>query len=242
MLNQQLNDAVGVIELARPERRNALNVALCDLLRESVTSLVDDGARVIVITGQGTSFCSGADLDAAYDDEFLRALYGMLETIRNAAVPVIAAVNGPAIGAGTQLAIACDLRIASESAVFAVPTAKNGLAVDPWTVRSLASLIGGGPARLLLIAAGSLSVTEAASYGLVQRIGSVEDALEWAAQLAELAPLSVAYSKRVLNDMDDEQDRESEVYAQFKACFFSEDVAEARAARSEKRTPLFRGK
>lgn len=241
MLNQQLNDAVGVIELARPERRNALNVALCDALRSSVNGLVDDGARTIVITGQGTSFCSGADLDAAYDDEFLRALYGMLEAIRNAPVPVIAAVNGPAIGAGTQLAIACDLRVASASAVFGVPTAKNGLAVDPWTVRSLASLIGGGPARLLLIAAGSLSVSEAASYGLVQRLGSLDDALEWATQLAELAPLSVAYSKRVLNDMDDETDRESELYAQFKACFFSEDVAEARAARTEKRTPLFRG-
>ncbi len=241
MLNQQLNDAVGVIELARPERRNALNVALCDALRSSVNALVDDGARTIVITGQGTSFCSGADLDAAYDDEFLRALYGMLETIRNAPVPVIAAVNGPAIGAGTQLAIACDLRVASASAVFGVPTAKNGLAVDPWTVRSLASLIGGGPARLLLVAAGSLSVSEAASYGLVQRLGSLDDALEWATQLAELAPLSVAYSKRVLNDMDDETDRESELYAQFKACFFSEDVVEARAARTEKRAPLFRG-
>ena len=150
-----------VIELARPERRNALNTALCDAVSQSVTSLVDEGARSIVITGQGTSFCSGADLDAVYGDDFLRALSGMLDAIRSAPVPVIAAVNGPAIGAGTQLAIACDLRIASDSAVFAVPTAKNGLAVDPWTARSLAALTGSGLARLLLVAAGSLSAAEA---------------------------------------------------------------------------------
>lgn len=242
MLNQQLTDAIGVIELARPDRRNALNTALCNALRASVTSLVADGARAIVITGQGTSFCSGADLNAVYDDEFLGALYGMLETIREAPVPVIAAVNGPAIGAGTQLAIACDLRVAAPSAVFAVPTAKNGLAVDPWTVRGLASLIGGGPARDLLIAAGSLPADQAASYGLVQRAGDLDDALAWAAELVQLAPLSMAYSKRVLNDLDDEIDREEQLQAQFRACCFSEDVAEARVARTEKRAPLFRGR
>jgi len=99
---------VSLLQIDRPERRNALDTATCDQLREAVLGGVDAGARAVVITGRGTSFCSGADLSGVYGDEFLIALRTMLQTITDAPVPVIAAVNGPAIGAGTQLAVSCD--------------------------------------------------------------------------------------------------------------------------------------
>jgi enoyl-CoA hydratase len=228
---------VAVLTLTREDRRNALNLELCQAIRDAAQSVVDDGARVIVVTGRGSAFCSGADLGGVYGPEFLEALYGMLHGLTRLPVPVIAAVNGPAIGAGTQLAIACDLRVADETAQFAVPTAKNGMAVDGWTIRTLAQLAGTGRARRLLLAADSLDRDEALAAGLVDRAGTVDDALAWAHEIAELAPLALAHNKLVLNGGDDEA-----VNASFEAVWASEDVREAAAARTEKRAPKFTGR
>ncbi|HEY9495895.1 MAG TPA: enoyl-CoA hydratase-related protein, partial [Intrasporangium sp.] len=151
------------------------------------------------------------------------------------------AVNGPAIGGGTQLAAACDLRVAGAAARFAVPTARNGLAVDPWTIRRLAELVGGGHARGILLAAETLDLAAALASGLVQREGDLTDAIALARDLAALAPLSLAYAKRVLNSPhlpDDDPD----LRAEFLACFTSADAAEADAARREGRRPVFRGR
>ena len=145
MLGVTRDDDVVVLELQREERRNALNLELCQEIHAAVDAAVAEGARSIVVTGQGSVFCSGADLGGVYGPEFLEALYGMLHHLTRVPVPIIAAVNGPAIGAGTQLAMACDLRVADETARFAVPTAKNGMAVDAWTIRTLAQLAGAGP-------------------------------------------------------------------------------------------------
>ena len=156
MLGVTRDDDIVVLELQREERRNALNLELCQEIHAAVDDAVGGGARSIVVTGQGSVFCSGADLGGVYGQEFLDALYGMLHHLTRVPVPIIAAVNGPAIGAGTQLAMACDLRVADETASFAVPTAKNGMAVDAWTIRTLAQLAGTGPARRLMLAAESL--------------------------------------------------------------------------------------
>lgn len=240
MLTHHDHGDVAVLTLNRPDRRNALNVELCDMLGEVVREKTSRGARAIVITGEGTSFCSGADLDAVYGDAFLTSLYGLFDKIMQAPTPVIAAINGAAIGAGTQLALACDLRVADERAKFGVPTARNGLAVDPWTIRRLSELAGGGIARRLLIGAGQIDRSEALAAGLVDRSGSVDDALEWASEIATLAPMSLAYSKKVLNNPSLPLDDPSLV-ADFEACFASEDVGEGRLAREEKRTPVFKG-
>lgn len=228
---------VTLLTLRREERRNALNLDLCRAIHASAHEVVDAGARVIVITGGGSAFCSGADLGGVYGPEFLEALYGMLHGLTQLPIPVIAAVNGPAIGAGTQLSLACDLRVADESARFAVPTAKNGMAVDGWTIRTLAALAGTGRARRLMLAAETLDREEALAAGLVDRAGTLDDAMAWAQEIAELAPLAIAHNKLVLNGGDD-----ATVNASFESVWASADVREAAAARAEKRPPVFEGK
>lgn len=237
MLSTTRTGPVSLLELQREERRNALDLDLCRAIHAAAQAEVDAGARVLVITGEGTSFCSGADLNGVYGQEFLEALYGMLHGLTALPVPILAAVNGPAIGAGTQLALACDLRVADESARFGVPTARNGMAVDSWTMRTLAHVAGGGVARRLMIAAELIDRDEAVQCGLVDRTGTLDDAMAWAQEIATLAPLTLAHNKAVLNGAGDD-----EVTKSFDACWASEDVREAAAARAEKRRPVFTGR
>ncbi|MEO9323952.1 enoyl-CoA hydratase [Nocardioides sp. C4-1] len=240
VLGTRRDGTVSVLELRRPERRNALDLELCRAITAAATAEVAAGARVLVVTGEGSSFCSGADLTGVYGDEFLQALYGMLhgpDGLTSLPVPLVAAVNGPAIGAGTQLALACDLRVADASARFAVPTPRNGMAVDAWTIRRLADVAGGGIARRLLVAAETVDHDAALACHLADRSGTLDDAIVWAQEIATLAPLSIAHNKAVLNGADD-----AAAEVSFAACWASDDVREAATARAERRTPVFTGR
>jgi enoyl-CoA hydratase len=242
VITQHRDGDVAVIEIDRHERRNALDTAHCDDLRAALTEPARaepalQAARVIVITGAGSSFCAGADLAAAYDAAFRDSLYAMLAAVTAVTVPVIAAVNGPAIGAGAQLALACDLRVAAPEATFAIPTARLGIAVNPWTVRRLALLAGTGTAQAVLIGAETLDADAALRCGLASRLGDRGAALAWARELAGLAPLSLAYAKKALNQPDS-----TELTKDFDACWASDDAAEGQRARAAKRQPRFRGR
>ena len=234
MISRHRDGDVAVIEIDRHERRNALDAAHCHALRDAIQT---EGARAVVITGAGSSFCSGADLGAAYDAAFRDALYAMIAAVTEAPVPVLAAVNGPAIGAGAQLALACDLRIAAWEATFAIPTARLGIAVNPWTIRRLALLAGAGTAQAMLIGAESMDAARALQCGLASRRGDRAEALAWAHELAELAPLSLAYAKKALNREDS-----ADLIKDFEACWASDDASEGQRARAEKRPPRFRGR
>jgi enoyl-CoA hydratase/carnithine racemase len=235
---------VAVVTLDRPEKHNALTTALCDAVHAAVRDAAGT-ARALVLTGRGRSFCSGADLDEVYTADFRASLYRMLHAVADAPVPVVAAVNGAAIGAGTQLAIAADLRVVAPAARFGVPTARIGLAVDPWTIRRLALLAGNGVARRLLLACDQVDAQEALAGGLADRAGSLDDALAWAGGMTALAPLTVAYSKRVLNEALEPEldpDTAARLDAAFEACWTSADFAEGRRSRAEKRPPVFEGR
>jgi enoyl-CoA hydratase len=242
MIDVSLAGSVATLTLDRQERRNALNTEQCANISRAVQQSVADGARALVLTGAGTSFCSGADFGEVYGEGYRDALYGMLHDVAEAPVPVIAAVNGPAIGAGLQLAIACDLRVADPSAVFGLPTAKLGLAVDPWTIRRLALIAGEGAARTLLLACSQIDADLAQARGLVDRLGSLDDALTWAGEIAGLAPLTLSYYKQALNHVGGSDLADPELLAAFEACWDSEDLQEGRRARTEKRSPDFRGR
>lgn len=239
MIATTRDENVVIIELQREDRRNALNLELCNAIREAADQAVADGARVLVVTGKGSAFCAGADLGGVYGPNFLDALYGMLHHLTKLPVPIIAAVNGPAIGAGTQLAMACDLRVADDKAKFAVPVARNGMAVDAWTIRTLAQLAGMGPARRLMLSADTLDRKQAIDCGLADAHGGLKYAVAWAHEIAALAPLAIAHSKLVLNGSpaDDEVIEQS-----FRAVWESADVKEAAQARLEKRAPVFEGR
>jgi enoyl-CoA hydratase len=241
VINTSVTGRVGVIELDRPARRNALDTEHCAALVRAVAAVRDEGVRSIVLTGAGTAFCAGADLNQVHDEGFRDGLRAALRAVADAPVPVVAAVNGPAIGAGTQLAVACDLRVADPRASFAVPTARLGLAVDPWTVRRVAQLGGGGTARALLLACARIDAELAHVRGLVERIGSVADALAMAEELAALAPLTLRYNKLALDGVDGPVD-DPAVLAAYGACWSSADGVEGPRAAVEGRPPAFTGR
>jgi enoyl-CoA hydratase len=235
-------DQVTLLRIDRHAQRNALNPEHTAALLAELDGAVEAGCRCIVITGNGSSFCAGADLDVVRDEGFLDSLYALLHRLAQLPVPVIAAVNGPAIGAGTQLAIGCDLRVAAPTARFAIPTARLGLSVDAWTVRRLAALAGGGAARAMLIGVETVDVQRAHQLGLVDRLGELDDALAWAQEIAGLAPLTLEYNKLVLNTVADLTPDDDRVTKAMLACWNSADAAEGQQARAQRRPPEFRGR
>jgi enoyl-CoA hydratase len=233
---------VMTIELQRPERRNALNTELADQLREAIEHAAEQDIRAIVLTGQGTVFCAGADLSGdVFAADFPDKAIALNLAIDKVAVPVIAAINGPAIGAGVQLAMICDLRVVAPDAFFQFPIAKYGLALDNWSIRRLSSLVGYGRARAMLLAAEKLSAETALQTGMANRLGTLADAQAWAAEIAGFAPLSVQHSKRVLNDDGAYEDQWPLHKEWFDRAWGSQDVVEGQVARIEKRPPNFQG-
>jgi enoyl-CoA hydratase len=235
-------EAVMTIELQRPERRNALNSQLVEELRETFEKADDGSVRAIVLTGQGTAFCAGADLSGdAFAADYPDRLIELHRLMDRTLIPVVGAINGPAVGAGLQLAMRCDLRVVAPEAFFQFPTSKYGLALDNWSIRRLSSLVGHGRASAMLLTAEKLTAEAALHTGLANRIGTPADAQEWAAEIAGLAPLAIRHAKRVLNDdgaMDDQLPQHKELFDQ---AWASQDVIEAQVARIEKRPPNFQG-
>jgi enoyl-CoA hydratase len=234
---------VVTLEMQRPERRNALNGALVDGLHAEIEKAVASDVRAIVLTGQGSVFSAGADLSDAEGvaRELPEKIKALNLAIDASPVPVIAALNGPAIGAGVILAMVCDLRVAVPEAYFQFPIAKYGLALDNWSIRRLVSLVGHGRARAMLIAAERLDLDTAKQTGMVNRVGGLADAQTWAAEIAGHAPLSVAHSKRVLNDDGAYEEPWPAHQEGFDKAWNSPDVIEAQVARIEKRSPNFLG-
>jgi enoyl-CoA hydratase len=207
-----------------------------------VAKAATDDVHAIVLTGAGPVFCAGADLSGdVFAADFPDKAIALNKAIDAVPVPVIAAVNGPAIGAGVQLAMVCDLRVVAPGAYFQFPIAKYGLALDNWSIRRLASLAGHGRARGMLLAAEKLDADTAMMTGMANRIGTLADAQAWAAEIAGFAPLSLRHSKRVLND-DGAYEEQGDVHKSlFDRAWGSQDVIEAQVARIEKRAARFQG-
>ena len=198
---------------------------------------------MVVITGAGGHFCAGADLSGVEDAGFTDRLREVLATLRDDPRPHVAAVDGAALGLGTQLAVACDLRVATPAARFGVPAAKLGLLIDHWSIQRLSLLAGAGPARAMLIGGETCSGEEAHALGFVQRIGDLDAALGWADEIAALAPLTLAGAKLALNRLEMEVGRgdDPDVLAAWDRAWGSDDLQEGIAAFRERRRPVFRG-
>jgi enoyl-CoA hydratase len=243
---------VGLMTIDRQERRNALNAEMCAQLQAHLEQSAE--MRAIVITGAGTAFCSGADLVTRFaadgdapTDTFRPAFEDVLDAIVAHPAPVLAAINGPAIGAGMQLAVACDMRVAALGARLAIPGGKLGIHLSPRNIWRLAQLVGQAPARDFLLAGRTVDAEEALHLGLVQYLDhdAVGTALALAGEIAALAPLTVRGHKRSLNIVAESEwlgdDARAEIAALEARAFASNDLQEGMAAFAEKRTPDFHG-
>lgn len=240
-------DGVRVLTLDRPERRNALDAATLAELRAAVAAATGHGCRVLVVTGAGSNFCAGADLSTVEDDAFVAELRGLLEDLATFPVPVIAAIHGPALGAGTQLAMACDLRLATRDATFGIPAAKLGLTVDHYTVHHLGLAVGHSIARAMLTGAEVFDAERLAASGFVHRLVEpgtdvAAEAVSWAVDLARLAPLTIAAHKAMLTDVETAPAPSDEAVAARATAWASEDLAAGLAAFAAKRRPEFEGR
>ncbi|KUI39427.1 enoyl-CoA hydratase [Mycobacterium sp. GA-2829] len=243
MIGVTRDGQVLTLEMQRPERRNALNAELVDGLRETIEKAATEDVRAMVLTGQGHVFSSGADLSGGQGvaDELPDKAKALNVAIDRAPFPVIAAINGPAIGAGVILAMICDLRVVTPEAYFQFPVAKYGIALDNWSIRRLTSLVGAGRARGMLLAAERLTADLALQTGMANRSGTLADAQAWAQEIAGFAPLALQHAKRVLNDDGAYEDPWPAHQELFDRAWTSQDIIEAQVARIEKRPPRFKG-
>jgi len=239
-----ISGGVATVTIDRPERRNALDADACGWVAAEIAGAASAGARVVVVTGSGPHFCAGADLTALDDVRFPAALAGLLDTVRAVPLTVIAAVQGAALGAGTQLALACDLRVVAPTARFGIPAARLGLMVDQATVTRLVHLAGHGPAAAMLLAAEEIDAEAAWRLGLAQRRGDLAAAQAWGAEIAALAPLTIAGHKLALNAAMANTAVaavNAAVAEAYQRVWRSADAAEGRAAFAQRRPARFEG-
>jgi enoyl-CoA hydratase len=241
-------DFVGVVTIDREKALNALNnEVLCDL--EAVIDAVDvDKTRCLIITGAGAkAFVAGADIAAMCNmtSEEGRAFSAkgnaVFRKIEKLPIPVIAAVNGFALGGGCELALSCDIRIASENAVFGQPEAGLGITPGFGGTQRLARTIGVGKAKELIYACRNVKADEALQIGLVNAVYPADQLMDEAMKLAERisgnAPIAVRQCKKAINmglqmDIDSAVALESELFA---ACCGTQDQKNAMTAFCEKR-------
>jgi len=253
-----VTDGIGILTLNRPEKLNAFAGRMRQEVAEAVRMMAHDpGVRVIVVTGAGRAFCAGADVDYMReltergDVEGFRGLVEagrqVVSTVRATAKPVIASINGPAAGGGANLALACDIRIASERASIGQTFGRIGLHPDWGGIYFLPRLVGPSKALELIWSAAMVPADEALKLGLFSRVVPHErlavETQALAAELATRAPMALALAKQAVYGTAASSLAETlnmEMDYQLR-CFQSEDAREGLQAFLEKRDPTFRG-
>ena len=250
-------DGVAVLTLDNPGRRNAMSEPMTRSWVTAVDELAgDQSVRVVVVTGEGSAFCSGGDTSWIADDpgatvDELRTrmlpFYRAWLSIRRLEVPTIAAVNGPAIGAGLCLALACDLRYAASGAQLGVPFVRLGMHAGMAGTWLLPDVVGPAHARDLLLTGRVIDADEALRIGLVSSVHEpgtlLDDVLGTAAEIAATAPIPSRLTTLALRQRhaDLETCLQWEALAQ-PVTLATADLQEGIAAAREKRPPVFRGR
>ena len=247
-INYEQDGMVGIITINRPEALNALNSAVLDELNGCLDCIDTNVVRAIVLTGAGSkSFVAGADigemskLSPAEGEAFGKKGNDVFRKIETFPIPVIAAVNGFALGGGCEIAMSCDIRICSDNAMFGQPEVGLGITPGFGGTQRLARLVGAGMAKQLIYTAKNVKADEALRIGLVNAVYPQEELLgvakKMAGSIAQNAPIAVRACKKAINDgldakMDDAIVIEEKLFG---SCFATHDQIEGMSAFLEKR-------
>jgi enoyl-CoA hydratase/carnithine racemase len=251
-------DGIVRLTISHPQKRNALDHAILDGIADALGDLPGD-ARCVILTGRDGLFSSGYDIGDIPEDVFAveaeklvaHPFTAALQALDATDVPTLAALTGPAIGGGLELALACDLRVAAGQVVLGMPPAKLGLVYSHTGLRRFLDAVGEPRTRELFLLGRTVDAATALTWGLVNRVVAdheIEDvAIALAAELAGNAPLSVRGTKRVLRELLRAEgtlggEVERELLALREQSFASEDLREGVRAFGEKRRPRWRGR
>jgi enoyl-CoA hydratase/carnithine racemase len=256
VLHVEKQDAVAILTLNRPDKMNALNFEALLALRAAVEELaLDTAVRAVIVTGAGEkSFCAGADLKerATMTPEqvrrFIRTIRNTMTELENLPKPVIAAINGLALGGGTELALACDIRVATETATMGLTETTLAIIPGAGGTQRLPRLIGRGRAKELIFTGRRVEMPEAERIGLVEFVVPADQLMAKAMEIARrivdhTGPVAVTQAKFAIN-LGMEVDLASGLAIESKAyevTIPTRDRAEALKAFGEKRKPVFTG-
>lgn len=253
IVNKQYDSFVALIQLNRPKELNALNTQLMQELRDSLQELdKNDEVRAIIITGNDQAFAAGADIKQMADKSAIQMLmidqFSTWDQIRKTKKPIIAAVSGFALGGGCELAMTCDMIIASETAKFGQPEIKIGVIPGAGGTQRLTRAIGKVKAMELILTGRFISADEAQAYKLVNKVVPVEmylrEAVLLAKEIAQMSPISTQLAKEAVNRSFETSLDEGLQFERknFYLCFSSEDQKEGMKAFIEKRKPEYKGR
>jgi enoyl-CoA hydratase/carnithine racemase len=248
-------EQVGIVTIERPEVFNCLNLETLATLRTIIAEIAfDKEVRAVIVTGAGEkAFCAGADLKERRTMSeqqvqlFIRTIRDAFSELERLPKPVIAAINGVALGGGTELALACDLRVMSETAQMGLTETSLGIIPGAGGTQRLPRLIGKGKAKELIFTARRIAAEEALAIGLVNRVVAAEQvmpaALELARQIADNAPIALAQAKYAI-DFGMEADIATGLAIEsnaYQVLIPTKDRLEGLEAFKEKRKPVYRG-
>ena len=251
-VTDQVAPKIALVELNRPKELNALNPQLMTELRDSLQLLdKNDSVRVIILTGNQQAFAAGADIKQMADKSAIDMLiidqFSVWDQIRKTKKPLLAAVSGFALGGGCELAMMCDLILASETAKFGQPEIKIGTMPGAGGTQRLTRALGKAKAMELILTGRFLSAEDALKYGLVVKVVPVEFYLEetiaLAKEMASLSPIALQLAKDAVNRSFETHLDEGLAYERrnFYLTFASDDQKEGMKAFVEKRKPDFKG-
>ncbi|WP_266204315.1 enoyl-CoA hydratase-related protein [Pontibacter kalidii] len=253
LVTPQAQPHVALIQLNRPKELNALNLQLMGELRDALKALdEDDAVRAIIITGNERAFAAGADIKQMAGKTAIDMLnidqFSTWDQIRKTKKPIIAAVSGFALGGGCELAMTCDMIVASETAQFGQPEIKIGVMPGAGGTQRLTKAIGKAKAMEMVLTGKFMSADEAEKHGLVNRVVPVElyleEAFKLASEVAQMSPVAAKLAKEAVN-RSFETNLDEGLYFErknFYLCFASEDQTEGMNAFVEKRKPEFKGR
>lgn len=253
IVTEQHAPHVALIQLNRPKDLNALNLQLMQELRDALQQLDrNENVRVIIITGSEQAFAAGADIKQMADksaiDMLLIDQFSTWDQVRKTKKPIIAAVSGFALGGGCELAMTCDMIIASETAKFGQPEIKLGVIPGAGGTQRLTRAIGKAKAMELVLTGKFINADEARFYGLVNKVVPIEmylhEALQLAKEIAEMSPIAVQLAKEAVNRSFETPLDEGLHFERknFYLAFASQDQKEGMNAFIEKRKPQYKGK